>query len=160
MAIIPSAAVKSMQQVLATYAQGTGFSAANPGKIDGIVGQQTVSAVIAMVPLLPGLPSEVKTLAALGPIVFTSTSALNSAKAFITKNASKIRDGIIGLAAYQTIMGKTPGVPIQPLTVTALPPGGYIGPSATPWYKTWWGVGGLILGGTLAVGTTVALVRR
>lgn len=165
MAIIPSASVKSMQQALSTYAQGTGFTAANPGKIDGIVGAQTVNAVIAVMPLLPGMPSELKTLAVLGPIVFSDPSMLAKAKGFVTQHAAKIRDGVIGLAAYQLITGKGPKpapVTITPLQVTAVQPGGgYLTPSTTtPWYKTWWGIGGMVLGGTLAVGTTIALVRR
>ena len=164
MAIIPSASVKSMQQALSTYAQGTGFTAANPGKVDGIVGAQTVNAVIAVLPLLPGMPSEIKTLAVLGPIIFSDPSALTKAKGFITQYSGKIRDGVIGLAAYQVITGNTPkpGITqLQPLLVTAVQPGGYVpGVSPTPWYKTWWGIGGMVLGGTLAVGTTIALVRR
>jgi len=164
-AIIPSASVKSMQQALSTYAQGTGFTAANPGKVDGIVGAQTVNAVIAVLPLLPGMPSEIKTLAVLGPIIFSDPSALAKAKGFVTQHSGKIRDGVIGLAAYQVITGNAPkpGITqLQPLLVTAVQPGGSYTPgiSSTPWYKTWWGIGGMVLGGTLAVGTTIALVRR
>lgn len=100
-----NAAVKQMQQALKVYAQGTGYSAADPGAVDGVVGTRTINAVIAMVPLLPSMPDEVKALAPLGPLIMTSADARSRATTFITRHASKIHAGIVGLAAYQVAVG-------------------------------------------------------
>jgi len=75
------------------------------------------------------------------------------------------------------MFGVTPSFAIQPLQVTIRQPSSYIAPNVsiapgvlinpvvvpiatTPWYKSWWGVGGLVLGGTLALGAVISLVRR
>lgn len=139
---LPSPTVKSMQQALHAYATAVGFAPAEPGAIDGIVGNQTMTAVIAMVPLLPVIPSEVKAIAQLGPIALASPDVAKQAKKYITSNAGKIRDGIIGLAAYQVATGKLPKPGITtliPITVTAVQPGAAGGglTNAIYFYDTW-----------------------
>lgn len=154
--------VKALQQALTKYAQGTGFTAANPGAVDGIVGLKTVTAVMAMVPLLPAVPSEIRQLAMLGPIVLSSPAALESAKSFVKKNANTLYKSVIGLAAYQVATGNVPKPVIQPVQVQANPIYQPMTPVAQPkqWFKTWWGAAAI--GGTLltvaAVG--VSLARR
>lgn len=121
-----NAAVKQMQQALKVYAQSTGYSAADPGATDGVVGVRTINAVIAMVPLLPSMPDEIKALAPLGPLIMTSADARSRATTFITTHASKIHAGIVGLAAYQVAVG---GKPTNVSTET--PPRGLpVGPTA------------------------------
>lgn len=127
-----STAVKQMQQALKVYAQGTGYTAADPGAVDGVVGNQTINAVIAMVPLLPGLPDEIKALAPLGPLIMTNADARNRAKSFITAQASKIHSAIIGLGAYQIAVGKTPTSQTPPSPPRWLPVGPTSGGSDAP----------------------------
>lgn len=126
---IPNPKVKQLQQALTTYARVTGFSAANPGAIDGVVGIQTISAVIAMIPLIPKLPDTVKAIAPLGPLILINSDARARATKFITDNADKITNGIIGLAAYQAGTGRLP-VPVGPGNVGP-GGGGTIMPSTT-----------------------------
>lgn len=149
-------AVKQMQQALKVYAQGTGLVAADPGVADGVVGTKTITAVLTMIPLLPGMPSELKVLVPLGPLVLTNADARSRAVKFITSNAGKIHAGIVGLAAYQIAVGQTPQVPGG--TVVWNP--GAIPPVAPPWYTTWWGIGLITIGAVTIVGGTVAAVRR
>jgi hypothetical protein len=112
--MLPSSKVKTLQKTLAAYAQATGFSAANPGAIDGFVGTQTINAVVAMIPLIPQMPSEVRALAILAPILMTDPSARKKAVEYVTKYADDIAKGIIGLAAYQVATGKLPTTQTAP----------------------------------------------
>jgi hypothetical protein len=127
--------VKQLQQALTQYAKITGFAAANPGPADGFVGTQTLNAVIAMIPLLPKIPSEVKTLATLGPLLLINADAKAQAVKYVTQYAGMITNAIIGLATYQAGTGKlpttqppgTPATPTQLTVSTVLPtklPGG------------------------------------
>lgn len=136
---LPSSAVKNMQQALHAYATTVGFAPAEPGAIDGIVGDRTVNAVVAMVPLLPVIPAEIKSIAQLGPIALASPQVMAKAKTYIASNASKIRDGIIGLAAYQVATGKTPkpSLNINPLVVGVVVNPGSVSSSAIWFYDSW-----------------------
>jgi hypothetical protein len=164
---VPNAKVKKLQQALATYATVTGYAAANPGAADGFVGVRTINAVIAMIPLLPKMPSEIKALATIGPLIMIDNDARAKAAKFITDNADKITSGVIGLAAYQAGTGKLPTQTPTP-TPTQLPVGptaqpGYQPsypapmPSAAPWYASGWGVA-TIVGGVLGVISIGALL--
>jgi len=164
---LPNANVKSMQQALIAYANATGFSAANPGLADGFVGAKTVAAVAAMLPLLPGIPSELKTITQLAPLIMASPDALKQAGTFITKHASTIRNGIIGLAVVQVATGNTPikpGLNIVPLQFNMqYSTGGTPAPQVPlqPWYKQTWGIAA-IAGTVIAAvaGAGLALANR
>jgi hypothetical protein len=105
--------VEELQKVLTTYAQTTGYTAANPGPIDGKVGLKTAGAVVAMLPRTPGIPSEVSTLA---PVIwaFAQYDQTQADKLFalIRKHASSIAKAVIAIGIHNVATGG--GVPQPP----------------------------------------------
>src|SRR5690349_14957752 len=87
-----SAAVEEMQTALHNYAQATGNTAADPGKVDGIVGSKTVSAVAAVLPQVASTMSGgVGAILLIGLTAATvSTTAMTEAKAKVAQYASQI----------------------------------------------------------------------
>lgn len=153
------ATVAELQRVLTVYANATGYAPANPGAVDGIVGQRTALAVAAMVPRLPSLPAEVTAMAPLISLMLATDQGRNEIFALIKRNATTISRAIIALEAYRlatqqqpaTGGGKTPGRTVilpgvtQPVVTQppVTPP-----PLLVPWWQT--------TGGKVAIGAGVA----
>lgn len=119
--------VAELQRVLTTYAQITGFTPANPGPVDGIVGIKTTLAVVAMLPRVPGLPSEVTAMAPVIALLLATTDGQKQAFGLIQRNASTISRAIIALEAYR--IGTASGTPGTTPTTTSIKtgrPGGFI----------------------------------
>jgi hypothetical protein len=161
MATASDPTVAELQRVLTIYAQATGYAPANPGAVDGIVGQRTALAVAAMVPRLPGLPAEVVAMAPLISLMLATDQGRNEIFALIKRQATTITRAVIALEAYRLATqqqptapaggGKTPvrvvlpGVftPPQPQPPATTPP-----PFMVPWWQT--------TGGKVAIGAGVA----
>lgn len=112
--------VAELQKVLKTYADKTGFKAADPGPSTGIVNLATALAVIAIIPKVPGLPDEVKALATIGTVLLASNVGQQQVFDQIKNNAGYISKAIIGLAVYQIASGNVPPqVPVVPKSVKA-----------------------------------------
>ena len=155
------ATVAELQRVLTVYANATGYAPANPGPVDGIVGQRTAFAVAAMVPRLPGLPAEVVAMAPLISLMLATDQGRNEIFGLIKRNATNITRAVIALEAYRlatqqqptTSSGGTktpirvvlPGVFTQPATQ---PPPTAPPPFMVPWWQT--------TGGKIAIGAGVA----
>lgn len=156
------ATVAELQRVLTVYANATGYAPANPGPVDGIVGQRTALAVAAMVPRLPGLPAEVVAMAPLISLMLATDQGRNEIFALIKRNATNITRAVIALEAYRLATqqqptapsggGKTPTRVLLPAVFTqpttqppqpTAPP-----PFMVPWWQT--------TGGKVAIGAGVA----
>lgn len=160
MATASDPTVAELQRVLTVYANATGYAPANPGAVDGIVGQRTALAVAAMVPRLPGLPAEVVAMAPLISLMLATDQGKNEIFALIKRNATNISRAVIALEAYRLATqqqpasggGKTPGrtvilpgvfTPPAPQPPQPTPP-----PFLVPWWQT--------TGGKVAIGAGVA----
>lgn len=107
-------AVAELQRVLIVYAQATGFTPALPGPVDGIVGTQTALAVMAMVPRLPGLPSEIVAMAPLISLVLATDQGRAEVFGLVRRNAANISRAVIVLEAYRLATGAGGGAPPAP----------------------------------------------
>jgi hypothetical protein len=104
--------VAELQRVLAAYAQATGYTAANPGPIDGIVGTQTALAVIAMLPKIPNLPDAVRSMATVMPMMLATDDGKQAMFNLIRNNASGIAKAIVAMEVVRVTTGSgTPGTP-------------------------------------------------
>jgi hypothetical protein len=122
--------VAELQRVLAAYANATGYTPANPGPADGIVGTRTIMAVVSVAPRIPGLPSDIRALIPLAGILLATSEGQAKAKDLITKNASSITKALLAVAALSIASGGTPGAstPTSPGSVIPFP----IGPTKLP----------------------------
>lgn len=97
----PDTGVAELQRVLKAYVAATGYTAADPGAVDGLVGIKTATAVALMIPRIPDLPTVVQ---AMGPVMLmllaTDDGRTNVYK-MIRENASTIAAGIIAMEAYR-----------------------------------------------------------
>jgi hypothetical protein len=108
-------AVAELQRVLTAYAQVTGFAPAFPGTVDGIVGVKTAMAVAAMIPRLPGMPSELVVFAPIISLALVTEDGRTQAFSLIKRNAGIISKAIIALEAYRLAQGQPPApIPPQP----------------------------------------------
>lgn len=108
----PDSGVVELQKTLTNYATATGFTPANPGTTSGLVDDKTIMAVAAVMPRVPGIPSEVKGALALGPAAILLSSDLRDLAAKTIKGyAGYITKAIIALGVYQVANG---GAPTQP----------------------------------------------
>lgn len=153
-------AVLELQKVLAAYATATKNATFSPGPIDGVVGDQTIRAVIAVAPLIPGLPKSVKDAIALLPVAMAFPDGRKKAVSVITSNASYIAKAIAATAIYQTIKGGPAVAQINPLVVQATPmqPTYPVAPVSS-WAKSPVGIA-VIAGGALAAILATVLVVR
>lgn len=104
--------VEELQKVLTVYATTTGYTPANPGKIDGIVGLKTAGAVVAMLPRTPGVPSEVSTVApVLWAFAQTDTATADRLFALVRRNAGALAKAIVALGVHAVVTGN-----VQPTT--------------------------------------------
>lgn len=98
----PDSGVAELQRVLKAYVAATGYAAADPGAVDGLVGPKTAMAVALVVPRIPDLPTAIKNMA---PVMIGLVVAGGDKAAFVYKlireNASTIAAGIIAMEAYR-----------------------------------------------------------
>jgi len=158
--------VAELQRVLTVYAQATGYAPANPGAVDGIVGQPTAMAVAAIVPRLPGLPAEVVAMAPLISLMLATDQGRNEIFTLIKRNAGTITKAIVALEAYRLATQKPPSgggkappsgggkAPsrvlwtLPPPQASPPPPPPPPPPVMVPWWQT--------TGGKIAIGAGVA----
>lgn len=165
MATASDPTVAELQRVLTVYANATGYAPANPGAVDGIVGQRTALAVAAMVPRLPGLPAEVVAMAPLISLMLATDQGRNEIFGLIKRNAPNITRAIIALEAYRLATqqqpapggGKVPTRVVLPgvFTQPAQPPPTAPPPLLVPWWQT---TGGRVAIGAGVMATLLTLV--
>ena len=110
--------VAELQRVLKVYVQLTGYAPADPGTVDGLVGLRTVTAVIAMIPRVPGLPAELRAIAPVLTLMLATDDGKKQAFDLVKKNAGTISKAIIGLQIYQ--VGSQGGSPGTTPTTTSI----------------------------------------
>jgi len=130
-----SSQYQAFQQALVSLSNALGDSRINPGSTDGILdnGLPSNATMGALVAALPHLKSKLGT---------ATTTILTLALAFgasTTKAKTTVRDYMATLTGA-----------INAVAAVAAGSGGGSTSTAialnTPWYKTWWGAGGLVLG--------------
>lgn len=153
--------VLTLQKSLKQFADARSYPTADPGTIDGIVGTKTLTAIIAIAPSLPKLPSFIKDALKFGPLLLLSDSTANPAKKLIADNASTINGAIVALQVYQTVTGSPPPPPpaqeqspLPTQLVVPQQPGRpvqtYVPPPTTAikqWYQTPTGMAAIAAGG-------------
>lgn len=133
-----SAEIVKLQQSLINLAQATGHPEFNPGRADGVMDDATIVSVAAAFSIAANeLPSWLATAMQLALI---GGSATSTAKNYVSQYATQLSVAFNAAAIkYRT----KPGIPgTTPGTVIA---------TATPWYTTWWGIGGIVVGGLIAL---------
>jgi hypothetical protein len=120
--------VAELQRVLKAYVQVTGYTPADPGTVDGIVGVKTAMAVIAMLPRVPGIPEEVRAMAPVLSIMLATDDGKTQVYRTIKNNASTIAKAIIALEAYR--VGTSSGSPATTATSTAIATNTFFNPGA------------------------------
>ena len=150
----PDSGVAELQRVLKAYAAATGYTAADPGPVDGLVGIKTATAVAMMIPRIPDLPQSVR---AMGPVILmllATDDGRASVYKMIRENASTIAGGIIAMEAYRAGTaasggGSTPaqGTPAprtrfsEALTTVLVSAAGSPAVPAMPTTTIWWYAG-------------------
>jgi len=150
-----SAAITSLQQSLLALAQVSGRPAVNPGPVDGVLGDQTMSAVAAGLQVAAEKIPQSETVRVISvALAFGATSS--QAKTAVNNYASQLT--ILfksAAAAFASGLVKPPTV--TPATGTAakwfsLPSSSKTTAATTstatakPWYTTWWGLAGITIG--------------
>lgn len=153
----PDSGVAELQRVLKAYVAATGYAAADPGAVDGLVGPKTATAVALVVPRIPDLPTAIKNMA---PVMIMLIAAGGDKAASVYKlireNASTIAGGIIAMEAYRagtaaTSGGAAPAVPGTPaprtrfgdaLTAVLVSAAGSPAVPAMPTTTIWWAANG------------------
>jgi hypothetical protein len=120
----PDSGVAELQRVLKAYVAATGYTAADPGTVDGLVGIKTATAVAMMIPRIPDLPQTVR---AMGPVILmllaTDDGRANVYK-MIRENASAIAGGIIAMEAYRASAAtNSTSAPAATTTTVTMAPG-------------------------------------
>lgn len=151
----PDSGVAELQRVLKAYAAATGYTAADPGPVDGLVGIKTATAVALLIPRIPDLPQAVQALAPVA-IMFIAAGGDKAASVYkmIRENASTIAAGIIAMEAYRagtaaSSGGTTPaqGTPAprtrfnEALTAVLVSAAGSPAVPAMPTTAIWWYAG-------------------
>lgn len=137
-ATAPSAAVKRLQTSLTQLAELAAQPGLNPGKIDGIVGAQTLAATSAALRFIsPRLPTKA---------VRVSVDALSLALPFVPDAAKHVTARADEIASAINLMIATTG----PAVPAAVAP-------SVPWWQTTAGRGGLL---AVAGLLTVVLVMK
>lgn len=150
----PDSGVAELQRVLKAYVAATGYAAADPGTVDGLVGIKTATAVAMMIPRIPDLPQSVR---AMGPVILmllATDDGRASVYKMIRENASTIAGGIIAMEAYRAGTaasggGSTPaqGTPAprtrfsEALTTVLVSAAGSPAVPAMPTTTIWWYAG-------------------
>jgi hypothetical protein len=146
----PDSGVAELQRVLKAYVAATGYTAADPGAIDGLVGIKTATAVAMMIPRIPNLPQAIQ---AMGPVMLmllaTDDGRANVYK-MIRENASTLAGAIIAMEAYRAgTAAAAPGTPTtmprtrfsEVLTSILVSAAGSPAVPAMPTTTIWWAAG-------------------
>lgn len=131
-----TAEITKLQQSLVNLAQATNRPQFNPGRIDGVLDDATMIAVSAAFSVAANeLPSQLSTVVQLALI---GGSATTTAKNYIGQYATQLAVAF-NAAALKYKQAAVPAVPMPMPSGTA------------PWYTTWWGIGGMIVGGLVVL---------
>ena len=134
MGLAGTAEIVKLQQSLANLAQSTQRPEFSPGRTDGVLDDATVAAVASAFSVVANeLPSWLATSLQLALI---GGSATQVAKNYISQYAAQLA------VAFNTAAVKYKTTPVPAAIPTAI---------AMPWYQTWWGIGGLIVGGLIVL---------
>jgi hypothetical protein len=123
-----AADVENLQRALINFAQRSGNAATNPGAVTGELNAQTMTALQAAI--AQGSSSLPSWMYLAMQAAMAGGATTSSAKAFVTQYAT------VFAVAVNTQASRLPAV-AQPIPPAAV---------ATPWYKTQWGIGLLVLG--------------
>lgn len=143
-------AVAKLQVALAALAQVSGKPIINPGAPTGYVGPMTVNAVVASMGLLTKHLGGIGGALSAGLAIYSIADQAQAA-ALITQYASQLEQAARAatLAIAQGQQSPTPEAgPLVPVTL------------AVPWYKTWWGISALAVGGVGLLALLLAPPRR
>lgn len=159
-----SASIERLQAALQAYARVTGQPAADPGRVDGILGPKTISAIEIVLPRLGGkLDSSLTTPLAIAlPLAAINDDAAAKAQDLITRIAPELTAAIMGL----TVSSTTTAVPLpstslpMPNTIPTTMPMPMPMMPAVAWYQTTWGIAALAVGAVGLVGLVALLVRK
>lgn len=154
-----SATVKTMQQALAAYATATGYPLANPGSADGIIGPQTRNAVLAVLPRLPKLPSEVRSLLQYGAFASVVPEVAATIDRLIVQYASEITVAIKLLQVTQTPSTPT-GAGTTATTTTPMTTSPAASSGSPAWYKTGTGMAAIGVGATAVLASALLLASK
>ena len=147
--------IKDLQQALVQYAQATGFAAANPGTVDGVLTLQTRSAVIATVPRVPKMPSAVKTVAQYaGPFLSLHPDLVTEVDKIITEYAPQIAAAIRLLAMIPSGSSSGAGTTATQTSTAAR------AVTAPKWYKTGTGMAAIGAGALAVTASALLLATR
>lgn len=129
-----TAEVTKLQQSLVNLAQATGHPEFMPGRTDGQLDDATMVAIAAALSIasneLPGYISTALNLAMIGGAGTTTV------KNYVSQYATQLAVAFNAAAVKYRKAPPAPA-PTTPIVVSA------------PWYTTWWGIGGLIIGGVV-----------
>jgi len=161
-----SPAITNLQNALVALAQASGRPAINPGQVDGLLGPKTMMALAAgLQAAAEKIPKDTAATVASAALALgaTTTQAINAVNTYAPQLTLIIKAATV---AYTTGLVK-PNTPapvddrftkFATMNIQRLPAGSYnantdagAGPGAgislaTPWYKTWWGIGSLAVG--------------
>ncbi len=131
-----TAEIARMQQSLVNLAQATGHPEFVPGRVDGVLDDNTMVAIAAAMSVVANeLDGWLSTAIQLALVGGASTS---TAKSYISQYAPQLS---VAFNAAAIKYKQTPTAPV-PVPTTAI---------AVPWYTTWWGIGGIIIGGVIVL---------
>ncbi len=125
-----------LQRALTSLSQLTGRAGVDPHGADGLMGPNTRNAVVqslaVITPHIPTAPAQLATVA-------LAAAALT--------NPSRADQIIVQYAGDLAVAANIAGLAFGGGAVDAAGDPVPAAPAAPPWYKTWWGVGGIAIGG-------------
>jgi hypothetical protein len=144
-----SAAITQLQQALVGLAQASGRPAVNPGAVDGVLGTATMNAVAAGLQIASERVPQDKVVLALNAALTLgsgTTMAKNAVTSYAPQLTLVIKGVTAGMAAGVIPKGTAPTqYTREDISIMTTPGGGALA-TATPWYKTWWGIGAIAVG--------------
>jgi peptidoglycan hydrolase-like protein with peptidoglycan-binding domain len=145
--------VKTLQNALKGLSKATGNPGIDPGPVDGLVGPKLRNAVSQSMSYISGASSSsaISGIAALFGIAGLLAPAATVDQAIFAQSLTLASAVNIATARYANAPNTGAGAGAG----TIPPPAAKV----TPWYATWWGAGGLILGGVGAVVLVSSLAR-
>lgn len=133
---VGSPQVQKLQVALKNLALVTGKPIIDPGDADGIVGLKTINAVVASMGLLTKHLGSVGGLLSAGLAIYGIADQAKATQ-LITQYASQLETAARGAAVAISQGQQSPELPAPGAMVIA----------PVPWFKTWWGMGALAVGG-------------
>lgn len=130
-----TAEITKLQQALVNLAQSTNKPQLNPGRVDGVLDDATMACVASALSYAANeLPSQLSSVVQLALI---GGSATSTAKNYVGQYASQLS------VAFNAAAVKYRTAPPPPVMMP--------GTATGAWYTTWWGIGGLIIGGAFVL---------